>query len=114
MLELGLPEPTDETVEALSEYIVLEEENHQGGVWESHLIESADGLLEAETFHRAFDKWRTQVLYQGRIEEAWHMLDQQGGYAEADHLVSVGDVFENFQHLGEIFGIVVHPGMADD
>jgi len=114
MLELGLPQPTEETLEALSEFVMMEEEHHQGGIWESYLIKENDGLLEAETFHRAFDKWRTQVLYQGKIEEAWHMLDQKGGYEAADHLVTVADVIDSFELVGEIFGVVIRPGMSDD
>ena len=40
--------------------------DHYGGVWESHLIQTNDELLEAETFHRALNRWKTQALLMNR------------------------------------------------
>jgi len=114
MLELGLPEPDDETLATLSEFVMLEEQTHTATTWGSHLVQADDELIEAETFQQAFIKWKTQILYASKISEAWEMLDQKGGREDADHLVSVQDVIESFELVGEIFSIVIRPGMAHD
>jgi len=114
LLELGLPEPDEETLSILTEAVMEEEHTHDGGVWESHLIQKDDDLIEAETFQRALEKWKVQILMMGKIGEAWNMIDQKGGYEEADHLVTVADVLEHFTLIGEIFGIMIKPGMAHD
>ena len=67
--------------------------------------------VQAETFQQAFIKWKTQILYASKISEAWEMLDQKGGREDADHLVSVQDVIESFELVGEIFSIVIRPGL---
>ena len=61
LLELKMPKPTEVEVEELTLMIFEEEEQHQGGIWESHMISSDDGLIEAETFHRALSRWRDQL-----------------------------------------------------
>ena len=61
MLELGFPEPDEDAIAALSECVMMEEKTHHAGTWESYNIKEDDGFIEAETFHRALQKWKGQV-----------------------------------------------------
>jgi len=114
LLELKMPEPTEVEVEELTLMIFEEEEQHQGGIWESHMISSDDGLIEAETFHRALSRWRDQLRYVSCISEAYSMMDQKGGHMDANNIVTVNDIRDNFVLLSEIFGVLATPDMVNN
>lgn len=42
------------------------------------------------------------------------MMDQKGGYTDANNIVTVNDIRDNFVLLSEIFGVLANPDMVDN